>query len=375
MWEPQGIYSRFLLDQPAVLCGENAVNGLVSFPGCKFAVIHGNSMDGRAEGELLNVFKKKTVRFILRSWDFEPSLDEMQGTVRELEEFCPDVIIAVGGGAVIDGAKLCRLFYECPSFEVGRTRINQLNFKTRFIAVPTTVGSGAEASSSAVYIDKKLHSKRMVVCHALRPGVVVMDPEYIHGCTDELLVTSGMDAMAHVIEGYVSNVSNPLIDYIAEGALKILYEELSKDLSGMDLLKLQYAGYQGGIIQNHCIVGSAHAVAHQLSEYGYSHREAVSLLLPCSIEQNCKKDDVRERYDALCRKAGMNDSSELAAFIRKLLKRVKFEQKSEELKELLYGKLKCNDFLDNVIKDPGGKGNPVKIDFDYLMGMAGGMQL
>ena len=109
------------------------------------------------------VFKKQALFFNKRSWNGEPDLESLSQTIESLELQQPDVIIAIGGGSVIDGAKICRLYYEYPSFEVGKTKLNQLEFSTRFVVIPTTIGSGAEVSSAAVYINRQEHRKEMIV--------------------------------------------------------------------------------------------------------------------------------------------------------------------------------------------------------------------
>jgi len=200
MWQPQSFFSQYVLRTPVILSGKEAIRGLYHYPAGKIAVIHGGSF---SDAELFrSTFSKREIRFIRRSWEDEPDMKGLKGTIHELENYQPDLIIAVGGGSVIDGSKLCRLFYEFPFYEVGVSRVEGEQLKTRFIAVPTTVGSGSEVSSASVYVDRVNHRKDMVVLHGLLPDVVVYDGRYVENAPEKLLCASALDAMAHILEGY-----------------------------------------------------------------------------------------------------------------------------------------------------------------------------
>ena len=311
------------------------------------------------------------MRFILRSWKGEPVFEGLRGTVSEIETFKPDVIIAVGGGSVIDGSKLCRLLYEVPCYDPKTSQVDGSMLKTSFIAVPTTVGSGSEVSSAAVFWDTLKHRKDMVVIHELQPEVVVYDPHYISGSPTRLLCASALDAMAHILEGYVSNIHNAFVDVLAEKGLAILHEEFEAMLSDktVDFGRLQYAGYIGGIVQNHCIVGAAHALAHQLTAHGYSHGEAVALLLPSVIRLNMENNVAYERYAAIAKRAGFEGINSLISFIVSVAEYAEIYDRCEDLKDYLLKAMDDDAFRENVKADRGGKGNPVEITDNYLQNL------
>ena len=364
MWQPQGIYNEYELRTPVLLVGDEAILGLYNYPGTRIAIIHGKSF---SEFDLLrNCFSKKEVSFFLRSWNGEPDLEGLKGTIRDLEEYSPDVIIAIGGGSVIDGAKLCRLFLEAPYFTPGVTRLDGSILKTKFIAIPTTVGSGAEISSAAVYIDND--HKEMVVLHELQPEVIVYDKRYVKDASARLLCASAMDAMAHVIEGYISNIQNSVMEIKAEEALRILRIELTKYINGseMDLFRLQYAGYLGGIIQNHCIVGANHAFAHQMSKYGFSHGEAVALMLIPVIRLNSRDENTKARYHSLFANAGFEEMESLFSLIDSVCDKSGINNRKKELRDILFDNESDSTFYENIINDRSGKGNPIQIDNNYI---------
>lgn len=367
MWQPQGIYNEYVLRTPVILAGEEAVRGLYNYPAMRIAVIHGSSFMDHVL--FARVFAKKALKFIERSWKGEPGFGGLSETLREIEEFRPDTIIAVGGGSVIDGAKLCRLLFEIPYFVPGLTVDGGL-LKTNFIAVPTTVGSGAEVSSAAVYTENK--HKEMAVLHELLPSVTVYDKRYVEHTPKRQLCASALDAMAHILEGYVSLIHNSVTDILAEKGLSLLRTELEKAVNDgeIDYGRLQYAGYIGGMVQNHCIVGAAHAVAHQLVSYGVSHGEAVALLLPTVLRMNAEDGKTAEKYERIAGCAGFENAEQMAAFIEKTGADSGIAERKCELKELLFCCAGMDasgiSFRENVRADRGGKGNPREMTDAYI---------
>ncbi len=368
MWQPQTFYNQYVLNTPKILLGNGSIRGLYNYPASKIAVIYGNSFSDKKI--FLSTFIKNEVKFIQRSWIGEPDLYSLTETVSELESFSPDTIIAVGGGSVIDGSKLCRMFYECPYYKHNETRISRDIFKTNFIAVPTTVGSGAEISSAAVFFDTENSKKDMIVTHGFLPDVIVYDEEYVKATPIRILTASMMDATAHILEGYVSQKQNDFIGIMAESVFCILSNELHKILLGeldqIDYKRLQYSGYIGGIVQNHCIVGAAHAVAHQLTGYGYSHGEAVAIMLPYVIQKNAVDTSVAEKYKKILSYAGFSGIQEYIDFLLTLMEISEIGEGKSKLATSLLEKLNDTSFRNNIKDDKGGKGNPIPITDKYI---------
>lgn len=367
MWRPQTVDSDHLLDQPVVLSGRDSVLGLAGYPCARVAVICGSSVREEDKELLRRAFKKKALYFVERSWAGEPDLEGLRGSISELERIGPDTILALGGGSVIDGVKLCRLYYEFPFFRAGAGRLSGLPFSTRFIAVPTTVGSGTEVSSAAVFMDREYGRKEMIVSRDLRPSAVVLDPGYVENAPEPVVLSSMLDAVGHIVESYVSARRNCLADVYAEKGLDILVREFSGNGSGKrDYLRIQFAGYLGGLVQDHCLVGAAHAIAHQLTPYGFSHGDAVALLLPGVIRMNSRCRETEERYGRLCRAAGLGGVSELTGFIERQSASAGILDRKGELRAVLTGLLSEERFVANAAGDRGGAGNPVPVSREYI---------
>ena len=362
MWQPQGIYSEYVLRSPVLLVGNSAAEELYNFPAARIAFIHGSSF--KDHDFFRSIFRKKEIGFFCRSWTGEPDMEDISGTLRELENFAPDTIVAVGGGSVIDGAKLCRLFYEIPYYA---PRMSAGYFlKTKFIAIPTTIGSGAEVSSAAVYVNGD--RKEMIVIHELQPEIVIYDDKYVKDTPAKLLLLSAMDALSHIIEGHVSKIHNSVMDIQAAEGLRLLRIELHNFMEGKNTnyQRLQYAGYLGGVIQNHCIVGAAHAVAHQMTQFGYAHSEAVALLLPSVIKMNARNDSVREKYESIADSAGFANIDGLMDFLVSVNEVSGVNAKKPGMKNILLQKSDDKTFRNNIMLDRGGKGNPVNITDEYI---------
>jgi alcohol dehydrogenase len=370
MWEPQGLYSKFLLKQPTLFFGENSVRGLRNYPCSKVAVIHGKGLTEENKSVIISSLEAFDLLFINKTWKDEPILEELHETIRVLESFKPDLIIAVGGGSVIDGCKMARLYYEFPFFDVSNPKFYYLEWSTKFIAVPTTVGSGSEISSATVIYNEKQKTKEMIVNHSLIPDIVILDPLFIKCSPEKVILSSTIDALSHIIEGYVSKIDNTLTDIYAEKGCQIIYETFSKskfNYISSDTNRLQFAGYLGGIVQNHCLVGSAHAIAHQLTRFGFGHSLAISLVIKSVIKSNSVNSATKQRYDLLAMRSGIQDGIDgLVNFIDLLLIQLNIEPEKIKLRNLIPSLIIDKTFVENVLKDKGGKGNPITMTEDYI---------
>jgi alcohol dehydrogenase class IV len=368
MWTPQGLYSKFVLKQPTLLFGTNSIYGLRNYPCSKIAVIYGKGLSNELKAVIEKAVRPLALKFIQKNWTDEPALNKLQDTIRELEIFKPDVIIAVGGGSVIDGSKIARLYYEFPFFDMNSTRFNLLEWKTTFIVIPSTVGSGAEISSAAVILNQDRQTKEMIVNHSLMPDVIILDPLYVKDSPEKTVFLSILDAISHIVEGYVSIIDNELVDSYAEKGLQNIYEVLShnSELSLNDFSRLQFAGYLGGIVQNHCIVGAAHAIAHQLGGHGFGHAEAIAFVLTKVIEANSRSNNVRDRYETLSVRSGTGSVSNLLAFINSIKHRLNLSEREAEMKKIIFERINNPEFIENIQNDKGGKGNPIPLTVEYV---------
>ena len=278
--------------------------------------------------------------------------------IQELEAFQPDYIVALGGGSVIDGAKVGWLFYEHPTLEddilFRPFSLPPLRGRAKFAAIPTTIGTGGEVSSAAVVFDDVSKRKRAVVTHDFLPDLVILDPELVTDVPASLLKPTIADALSHAVEGYVSNIKHPLMTSLAEKAVEIIARysgAIGEEAWSLDMISdLQHAAMLAGWVQNHCVVGLSHAIAHQLGPYKIGHGAANGKLMPSVIEYNSGDNLVSQEYKKLCARANLNDVAELKLLFARLCEdvHVPLKLREEDLAIISSG----------AMEDPAAKTNP-----------------
>lgn len=311
-------------------------------------------------GRLRTALKGIDHQLLTRESSDEPSESGLQPLLSKINDYRPDVIIAVGGGSVIDTAKLAWLFYEHPGLAQDRLfrpfAIPALRGVARFVAVPTTVGAGSEVSSAAVLFDPQSGRKRAVVTHDFLPDLTILDPAFVEAMPNGLLAATVCDALSHAVEGYVSPIANPMMELFAEQAVREIAQAAPRALAGDRSVmgRLQYAAVMAGWVQNHCLTGAAHALAHQLGEL--SHGTANALLLPAVIRHNAAQgaNDILIR---LASSSGLGDNAESLAQLVESLARLGGLPK--HLPPLTAERR--NAVIDGALQDPSARANPVPL--------------
>lgn len=215
------------------------------------------------------------------------------------QHFKADVIVAVGGGSVIDSAKAIALLhtYGGPvvSYE-GRGTVP--GAVTPIIAIPTTAGTGSEVTRSAVVTDTKRSFKMSVKDVRLAPGLALVDPETTYTLPEGLTASTGMDALVHAIEAYTCRMANPFSDAMALAAMEIIYPALPvvvKEGSNKQARDdMMIGSVLAGIAFSHADVGAVHCLAEAIgSLYDTPHGIANSIFLPEVTAFNAEADPER----------------------------------------------------------------------------------
>lgn len=231
---------------------------------------------------------------IIYSQGQEPTLDYVKESVKQLQEFAPDNIIAVGGGSTLDAAKIMNIFYECPDIS-DEALFNRFNLppmlgKANVIAIPTTSGTGSEVTPYNVVFIKTdnpdiPYIKTTVADYQTIPDVVILDPTFTESMSPDVTSNTGMDALVHAIEAYISKKpKNILSDVHALEAIKTIFEYLPRAYAnGNDIearAKMQYAATMAGIAIANRGTGLAHGAGQQLGPvFGITHGLSVSIVL------------------------------------------------------------------------------------------------
>ncbi len=235
--------------------------------------------------------------------DPNPTLSNIRQGLAVMEEFQPDVIVSLGGGSPIDAAKIMWLLYEDPSasfeglamrFMDIRKRIYtypELGRKAIMVAIPTTSGTGAEVTPFAVITDDD-GMKHPLADYALTPDVAIVDSDLVTTMPPKLTAWSGLDALTHAIEAYVSVVANEYTSPMALQAIKLVVENLpaayrngDTDLKARE--KMHNAGTIAGMAFANAFLGICHSLAHKLgARFHVPHGCANAILLGHVIRYN-----------------------------------------------------------------------------------------
>jgi alcohol dehydrogenase class IV len=203
-----------------------------------------------------------------------------------------EVIIGLGGGSVLDVAKavagLANDGGSCLEYQEGR-KIEKEGLP--FIAIPTTSGTGAEATYNAVITNEKRKVKQSIRDHSLMAKVAIVDPMLTLTLSSNITTISGMDTLVHLIEGYVSNCANPLTDSLAITGIKLVSASLKKAVEdGQDKkarIDMSLASLLGGMVLANAGLGAIHGLAAPLGPlYNLPHGLVCAVLLPYVMEYN-----------------------------------------------------------------------------------------
>jgi alcohol dehydrogenase class IV len=212
-------------------------------------------------------------------------------------------------------------------------------------------------------------TKDFFISHSFIPEIVILDPRFILDAPDEILFSSMLDAISHIVEGYVSLLENPIVDIYAEKALQIIVEnwKIFKTTRTFESAQnLQFASVLAGLVQNHCIVGAAHGLAHQLSSYGFSHSSAISIVLKAVVNKNSSSLDVKKKYEKLANACGLTGGVEgICKLIQAITEASNNQKERERFNFLLNTIINDEIFFANAMKDKGAKGNPLPLSESF----------
>ena len=300
-----------------------------------------------------------------------PTIKNVLDGVEACKQSGADLIVAVGGGSSMDTAKGISIVMTNPDRSDIRSlngASNTVNRGMPVIAMPTTAGTAAEVTINYVITDEERKIKMVCVDPHDIPIIAIVDTELMASMPKGLAAATGLDALTHAVEGYITKAHNLMSDMFHMKAIKLIFENLSKAVNDKDpeaIEKIGYAQYIAGMGFSNVGLGIVHSMAHQLGAvYDTPHGIANAMLLPTVMRFNGENPETAQRFrEILCEigrpdAAHLNDQDVINTFvwmISELSKSVGVTQKITD-----YG-AKAEDFemlAEKAMQDPCKPGNP-----------------
>ncbi|WP_019131929.1 iron-containing alcohol dehydrogenase [Peptoniphilus obesi] len=270
---------------------------------------------------------------LIEGIEADPSVDTVMNGAKVMEEFGPDIIIAIGGGSPIDAAKAMWIKYEYPDITFEEMcevfGLPELRKKARFVAISTTSGTATEVTAFSIITDYEKGIKYPIADFEITPDIAIVDPDLVATLPQKLVAHTGMDALTHAIEAYVSTANCAYSDPLALSAIHTVHNELIKSYNGDQeaRAKMHDAQCLAGMAFSNALLGIVHSMAHKtgaaFDDYGAHiiHGAANAMYLPKVIAYNAKDPVAKKRYGVVADYMGLtgaNDDEKVQAIIKEL---------------------------------------------------------
>jgi alcohol dehydrogenase class IV len=322
---------------PFVVFGEDALSWLAQFSGERAFIVTDEIVSRLGFVQLVQdqLAQAGIAYQVFTQVEPDPSLETVKRCAHAMTAFLPDWIIGLGGGSCLDAAKAAWFLYEVPDTDLSSVTPlvdYGLRSKARLITIPTTAGSGAEVTGGAVLKDVAGERKLEMTSYEIVPDVTLVDPRFSTGMDISLTADTGIDVLAHAVEGYSSTFSNDFSDALCLQAARYVFEYLPRAVrAGVNdpeaRQKMANAATMAGLGIGNSHIALAHALSHTLGAvYEIPHGRITGLCLPYSIEFTAQEGD--GRYLGLAEVLGLETSDErqaglsLAKAIRSLLDQI-----------------------------------------------------
>ena len=309
--------SRFTLPRD-LYHGENALEALKTLTGKRaVVVVGGGSMKRFGFLDKVEAYLKEAGMEVklFEGVEPDPSVETVMKGAAVMREFQPDWIVSIGGGSPIDAAKAMWAFYEYPdvTFEDLCIPFNfpTLRTKAKFCAIPSTSGTATEVTAFSVITDYEKGVKYPLADFNITPDVAIVDPSLAETMPKKLTAHTGMDAMTHAIEAYVSTLHCDYTDPLALHAIEMISADLIPSYNGdMEArARMHNAQCLAGMAFSNALLGIVHSMAHKTGA-AYTgghivHGCANAMYLPKVIRFNAKEPAAAERYAKIAKFLGL----------------------------------------------------------------------
>ena len=322
----------WFFSSPQIVFGEQALSYLEQLSGARAAIVTDTNLVRLGMVERIRQALAPTGMeiLVLDQVEPDPSLETVRQGAARLCEFAPQWIIALGGGSVMDAAKAMWILYERPDIEpqaINPIERLGLRAKAHLAAIPTTTGTGSEATWAIVLTDHAERRKLGLGSREAMPDLAILDPEIVAELPARLTADTGLDALTHAVEGFTSTFHNDFTDGLCLQAARLVFEHLPACVSGSADLEarghLQNAATLAGLGFGNSMAALAHGMGHALGGVFHTpHGRAVSLFLPYTIEYCVRDQSTPTRYAPLAQFLGLpaDDETQAAASLARAVR-------------------------------------------------------
>lgn len=305
--------------------GPNALEALKTLGGKKAILCVGGGSMKRAGflDKAISYLKEGGMEVeLIEGIESDPSVETVMKGAQKMSEFEPDWIVAMGGGSPIDAAKAMWIKYEYPdtTFEdmCKVFGLPKLRTKAKFCAISSTSGTGTEVTAFSIITDYEKGIKYPLADFEITPDVAIVDPALVASMPQKLIAHTGMDAITHAIEAYVSTANSYFTDPLALVSANTIKESLVASYNGDQdaRAKMHDAQCMAGMSFSNALLGIVHSMAHKtgavFADYGAHiiHGAANAMYLPKVIAFNAKDETAKKRYGQICDFIGVNGASD-----------------------------------------------------------------
>ena len=307
-----------------------------------------------------------------------PTIANVKAGLKAFKEFNPDVIIGIGGGSCIDTAKAVAVIIANPEYADVKSLEGPADTKNKafpIMAFATTSGTAAEVTINYVITDEEAGRKLVCVDPNDIPIVAFNDAEMMMSMPKGLTAATGMDALTHAIEGYITAGATPISDLLCWNSIKFIADNLKAAVDNGNNAAaregMAYGSYVAGMAFSNVGLGIVHSMAHPLgARFDIPHGVANALLLPYVMEYN--KSAAMEKYEGIARAMGVNTkgmSKEEAAdaTINAVISLSKSINIPQHLRDIKIPEESLNQLANDAFIDPCTGGNPRKTSVEEIL--------
>ncbi len=359
-----------------VFHGLGSLENLKGLKGTKAVIVIGGK-SVKANGSLErteNYLKEAGMSTVVFSGvEADPSIDTVKKGADFFTQEQPDVIVGLGGCSAIDAAKAMWIYYEYPDSTLEELAapfaVKPMRNKAYFVAIPSTSGTGTEITGLSVITDREKGTKYPIVSHELTPDVAIIDGELCESMPAHVTANTGLDALSHGVEAYVSNIADRYNDALAKGAIDLVFQNINTAHTEPNNKEARQAMHDAscmaGMAFTNVWLGIVHSMSHQLGgTFGIPHGCGNAILMPNVIRFNSTATD---KYTDLAKMIGKSTAEEFAQEVYNLRASVGVVSSIKEygIDEETWNE-KIDILTENAMKDPCTIFNPRKPKFEEI---------